>query len=154
MQQVYAVVYFYSSSKLSLLPVSASVFESLLQYLIRGHEMLSQNSQVVSLSSPAPTAFEAASLSQSQNHRDASHESETEERAHAQDEESLEKEREALKEDEYTEDKKLLLRPSDIALRSAEYDEVWILLTHTDLFMLTAVEEGPSSRVYRPPLSL
>ncbi|KAM0798927.1 hypothetical protein BDR22DRAFT_890756 [Usnea florida] len=85
--------------------------------------MLSQNSQVVSLLSPAPTAFEAANLSQSQDHRDASHESETEERAHAQDEESLAKEREALKEDEFAEDKKLFFRPSDIALGSAEYDE-------------------------------
>ena len=93
--------------------------------------MLSQNSQVVSLLSQAPTAFEAANLSQSQNHRDASHESKTEERVHVKEEDCLDKEREALKEEEYTEDKKVLLQPSDIALRSAEYDEVWILLIHT-----------------------
>ena len=35
-----------------------------------------------------------------------------------------------------TEDKKGSLKPSDIALKSAEHDEVWILLTRTGLFKL------------------
>ena len=118
--------------------------------------MLSRNSQgfLVSLLSPAPTASEVANLSQSQNYRDGSQESETEERVHAQDADCLEKKEEFIMKEEYTEDKKLLLKPSDVALKSAEYDEVWILLTRTELFMLTAAEEGPSSGVYRPALLL
>ena len=124
--------------------------------LIRGNEMLSRNSQgfLGSLLSPAPTTSEVANFAQSQNYRDGSQESETEERAHVQDADCLEKKKEFIKKEEYTEDKKVLLKPSDIALKSAEFDEVWILLNRTNLFMLTAVEEDPSLWVYRPPLLL
>ena len=61
---------------------------------------------------------------------------------------------EVVNKEESTEDQKVSSKPSDVALKSAEYDEVWIPLTRTDLFMLTAVEEDRSSRVYRPPLLL
>ena len=105
--------------------------------LIRGNDMMARNSQglLVSLLSPAPTASEVENRSQSWKNRDGSHESDTEERAHVQDEEYLEKEEVtkegAIHKKETSNDRIRCLDPRIVTLNRTEYDEVCINLTRT-----------------------
>ena len=98
--------------------------------------MLARNSQglLVSLLSPAPTASEVENGSQSWKNRDGPHESDTEERAHVQDEEYLEKEiftnAEAIHKEETSNDIRRCVDPISVTLYRA-YEEVRINLTRT-----------------------
>ena len=143
--------------------------------------MLARNSQglLVSLLSPNPRSSELEDRSQSWDAGEGAHKYDINQGAHLKDKVCSEKEEgikeegsiedeegflkprdrrsekeEGIKKEGSTEDEKGLLKLSDIACKSAEYDEVWILLIRTRLFMLTAGEEDASSRVYRPPLLL